>query len=607
MTLDGRASRMFRSPLVLASAILVTIFLVELLLMALLWGTLPPMDPFTHALVDALSLALIATPVVYFLVFNPMRRHISSRQESEERYRRLVESSVDAIVSCDEGRRIVGWNPAAEDMFGYSSDEVVEKQLDDLLVPDAYRDGHVEGYQRFLETGDGVIMGRTVEIEAKRKGGETLPVEMSLSAARIDGSFRFTAIIRDITDRKRMEVERELLFGVTKAVHEAADFDEALDRSLKEIFDRTGWIYGEIWVPNGETGLLELTATRHGDEGRLDRFEEASRGASFGPGEGLPGRVWSSREPEWIRDVSTQPESRFLRTSLAEEAGLRAALAVPATSDGEVVAVLVFFMFEVGERDAQMVDLVKAVARELGMTLKRRRLEEEVERSRDELEVLNRIVRHDIRNDMQIVTGWGEMLYDHVDDEGEEILEKVLGEAQHVIELTFTARDYMEVILDGEGEAEVVDLSSVLESELDEVRRHFGGVEVEAEGVPHGVEVRAGPLLHSVFRNLLHNAVQHNDKEVPKITVTVEEVGDAVVVSVADNGPGIPEELRPRLFGMGEKGLESEGTGVGLYLVKMLVEQYGGEVEVEDSESGGSVFRVRLVKAESGGVGRGDE
>jgi signal transduction histidine kinase len=81
------------------------------------------------------------------------------------------------------------------------------------------------------------------------------------------------------------------------------------------------------------------------------------------------------------------------------------------------------------------------------------------------------------------------------------------------------------------------------------------------------------------------------------VTVSVREAADSVVISVADDGPGIPPERRDSIFGKGQKGLDSDGTGIGLYLVSTLVEQFGGEVWVEDAEPRGSVFNVRLLTA----------
>jgi PAS domain S-box-containing protein len=123
---------------------------------------------------------------------------------SEERFRGLVETSADAIVSVDEERRIIQWNKAACRIFGYSEGDVIGK-LVDILVPEKYQRRHVKGFQKFLESGSTKLIGDTVELEGLRKDGSTVPVELSLSALQWNDSYIFTGIIRDITNRKKVE------------------------------------------------------------------------------------------------------------------------------------------------------------------------------------------------------------------------------------------------------------------------------------------------------------------------------------------------------------------------------------------------------------------
>jgi PAS domain S-box-containing protein len=222
--------------------------------------------------------------------------------------------------------------------------------------------------------------------------------------------------------------------------------------------------------------------------------------------------------------------------------------------------------------------------------------ERRLERRTERLELLNRVVRHDIRNDMQLSLGYLEALEPHVDEPGREYLETLGETSRHVVELTASVRDLTETMLDGV-DPEPVDLRRVLLSEVRAARASHESAVVEVEGEVPDVRVLADDVLGSVFRNLLRNAVQHNDGPTPEVVVSVEDRGDAVAVSVADDGPGIPDDRKEAVFGKGEMGLESEGTGVGLYLVGTLVEGYGGEVRVEDNDPEGSVFTVELPAA----------
>ncbi len=218
------------------------------------------------------------------------------------------------------------------------------------------------------------------------------------------------------------------------------------------------------------------------------------------------------------------------------------------------------------------------------------------ERERN-LELLNKIVRHDIRNKLQVILGAGQMLEAHVDKQGQESLSRLLASAREAVEITDTARDVAEVVLRTGTEPRPVELAPVLTDEVDEIRSYHEDAVVQLEGPLPDVVVRADDLLPAVFRNLLTNAIEHNDKELPQVTVSVDEHPEHIVVRVADNGPGVPEASREEIFEEGETGLGSDGTGIGLYLVATLVEDYGGTVYVEDNDPTGSVFVVELQKA----------
>ncbi|XGI83024.1 ATP-binding protein [Halorutilales archaeon Cl-col2-1] len=248
--------------------------------------------------------------------------------------------------------------------------------------------------------------------------------------------------------------------------------------------------------------------------------------------------------------------------------------------------------------------VVEEIAHNVSIGLYTIEARERIRTEKDQLALLNRIVRHDIRNDMNKVLGWGSKLRDHVDDEGEEYLDTVLDASQHVVDLTRTARDFVEAIERGNDvELKAVRLSDSVEDSVRKASERHSDAEIRVDDIPD-VDVRANDLLSTVFRNLLNNAVQHNDKPTPRVEVSAEidNVGGRIIVCVADNGPGIPDGRKQEVFGKGEKGLESEGTGVGLYLVNTLVESYGGDVWVEDNpdapDGEGTVFVVELQAAD---------
>lgn len=227
--------------------------------------------------------------------------------------------------------------------------------------------------------------------------------------------------------------------------------------------------------------------------------------------------------------------------------------------------------------------------------------QQDLESTTDQLEALNRVVRHDIRNDMMVIIGWAENLEEHIEPSGRDSLDRILRKSQHVVQLTEIARDFANALSEGgEPDLEAVALDQTLETELAAVRDSHPDAEFRVVGDLPAVSVRANEMLASIFRNLFENAVQHNDTAQPEITISGEGLDEIVRVEVADNGPGVPDDQKETIFGKDEKGMESPGTGIGLYLVNRLTAQYGGDVWVEDNEPSGAVFVVELPRAEAG-------
>jgi PAS domain S-box-containing protein len=130
-------------------------------------------------------------------------------QASEERFRNLAETANDAIISADAKGRIIYVNRATEQAFRYSDKELIGQPLT-LLMPERFRNSHLEGFERFLKTGEAHVIGRTLELEGQRKDGTMFPIEISLSSWRTAEGVFFTGILSDITERKLAEEEMRL-------------------------------------------------------------------------------------------------------------------------------------------------------------------------------------------------------------------------------------------------------------------------------------------------------------------------------------------------------------------------------------------------------------
>src|SRR6267142_4686351 len=150
------------------------------------------------------------------------KRAEEALQTSEEKSRSVVQTAHDAIVSADSHGNITDFNRGAEAIFGYSAQEVIGKPLA-VLMPERFKELHQRGFKRYLETGEAHVIGKTVELAAKRKDGTEFPVEFSLSSWKARAGLFFTGVLSDITERKRTE---ELLMRAKEDAERASKFKD---------------------------------------------------------------------------------------------------------------------------------------------------------------------------------------------------------------------------------------------------------------------------------------------------------------------------------------------------------------------------------------------
>ncbi len=161
--------------------------------------------PFLRAgsIVGGTALLLIAAGILlFFRVSKPILQRIA---DSEERFRSISTTAQDAIIMMDSEGKVSFWNTAAERIFGYKGSEARGQALADMIVPERYKKRHLAGAEDFLRTGQGLFVNKTVDLEAERKDGTELPVEISVSGVRLGENWNAVGIIRDITQRKKAE------------------------------------------------------------------------------------------------------------------------------------------------------------------------------------------------------------------------------------------------------------------------------------------------------------------------------------------------------------------------------------------------------------------
>ncbi|MFP8890899.1 response regulator [Natrialbaceae archaeon A-CW2] len=216
----------------------------------------------------------------------------------------------------------------------------------------------------------------------------------------------------------------------------------------------------------------------------------------------------------------------------------------------------------------------------------------------DRLALLNRLIRTDIRTDVNMIVGWGDQLKGRVGDDEEPIVDAILQAAHHGLELTDTAGELMDAIDGEDGVASSpCDVTSVLERELDRVETEFDGqLELSRDGVDtdEAVLVSGTQMLDSVFRHLLTNAATHTDRDPPRIAVGLEERPETVSVTIADEGVGLSASQRDTLADPERSPEDRIGMGVGLYLVTTVLDEIGGDLTLEENRPQGTVATVTL-------------
>ncbi|MDZ4158778.1 MAG: PAS domain S-box protein, partial [Anaerolineaceae bacterium] len=316
---------------------------------------------------------------------------ISERKQAEEELRfhsEIMRTMAEGVYTIRASDGVITYaNPTFEHMFGYEPGELIGKHVSIVNVPgDKSPEATANEIINILRR-TGAWSG---EVHNIRKDGTTFWCFASVSAfEHLEHGSVWVAVHEDITERKLAEQEAQLLLKLSQTIAKAEDFDSALTVTLHTICEGAGWDFGEVWIPSHDGTHLELGSPYYCRFEDMGSFRSVSEGFEFAPGIDLPGRVWTSRSPAWIPDVTV--DANFPRAHFAKEVGLKAAVGIPILADDIVVAIVDFFLREARQEDERMVTLVSAVAAQLGTAFQRKRAEEKIKRQLQRLAALHKI------------------------------------------------------------------------------------------------------------------------------------------------------------------------------------------------------------------------
>jgi PAS domain S-box-containing protein len=499
------------------------------------------------------------------------------------------------------------WSDEAYRIFGLRPQEriLTFDDVQELLHP-------ADREMRAAAVAEALRGGRRYDVEYRvvRPDGDVRFVRSEGDVVRDEAGrlLRVFGTMQDITERKRGEHRRMAQHTVTQILAEAATLEEATANILRAVCESLVWDLGALWRTDREEGVLRCVEVWHTESVEVPEFEAAIRESTFRPGIGLPGRVWSSREPAFIADVVH--DANFPRAPIAAREMLHAAFGVPILLGGEVLGVMEFFSHEIRQPDRDLLDMMATIGSQIGQFIERKRAEDALHHAQAELAHVTRVatlgeltasIAHEISQPLAAVVSDANACLHWLAAQN-------LEEARQCAEF---------VIADGHRAGDII---SRIRAPVKKAPSRKDWVDVNAtilevialarsEVTSHGVslQTRLGddvPLilgdriqLQQVILNLMINAIEAmsgiSDAPRELIVGSAKDASPRVLVAVRDSGPGLNPASVDRLFHAFYT-TKPQGMGMGLAISRSIVEAHGGRLWATANVPHGAVFQFTL-------------
>ncbi len=515
-------------------------------------------------------------------------------RESEKTLHTITDTAKDAIIMMDDEGRIVFWNPAAEEIFGHPACDALGRELHLLIAPRGYHEAYQKGFKQFQLSGEGAVIGRTVELQALRKNGEEFPVEVSLSTIQIKGRWFSTGILRDITLRKEAEEKVKLFSG---AIDEAMDGVQLTDLSGRILYSNKAIeeLYG--YAPSELAG-------KHVNTMNVDK-EFSSRvivptlmTEGRWSGELLVRRKDGAEFPVWLSTALINNDKGEPIAMI----GIIRDMTERKRAENELRGHRERLLELVDERTHELTEANVRLKREIA---ERERIKGDLLRAQklESLGILAGGIAHDFNNLLASVMG--NVSLAKLDIPPADRAHRYLAEAEQA---SLRARDLTQQLLTfSKGGAPVKTVAS-----LAGLIREAAGFTLRGSRVKHELRLPDDlwPIeadeaqITQVINNLLINA----DQAMPEggvITVSCENVtldarevpslkaGKYVLATIADRGTGIPKEHLAKVFDPYFT-TKQRGSGLGLAVTYSIINKHGGHIAIESTLGKGTTFRLYL-------------
>lgn len=525
-------------------------------------------------------------------------RHLAERtsQESSQAYRAIYENMVDGLALLDLEGRVLDCNQAFLTRYGHSAEEMHGRTLEGLVG--------VDQPELLGEMLQAAAQGRGMQRESRdqRKNGQVFFSEINTTVISMQGQKRLLVILRDITKRKLAEDKRERLLTRLEALWELYEHLEEPQSKISEKALAT---------------LLSITGARYAFLGRVEQDHQRLILEEFSEGVHHDCRARRDATHFPLTDAGLWAEAIRRRETFIEnnygggprEKGLPQGhlpmenfMGVPIIREDEVVC-LVCLAGKPGGFDGDDELMVESFATGYWLLLERQQMEvdleeqaRQLERSNTELQQFAYVASHDLQEPLRMVSSYVQLLNrrygDKLDQDAKEFIGFAVDGAERMRMLIQDLLAFSRVTTKGLP-LEPTDSGRVLELALNNLQMIIGenGAKVEKGEMPE-ILADQGQLVQ-VFQNLVQNAIKFHGPQPPVVRVGAEERDGEWLFSVSDNGVGIEEQYFERIFIIYQRlhsKTEYGGTGIGLALVKKIVERHGGRIWVESTPGKGSTF-----------------
>lgn len=558
------------------------------------------------------ELAITAFRIEGAPFFTAYLRDITERKRNEDAARRLaaiVESSQDAVISTDLSGTITSWNQGAERLYGYKSEEVIGRSIAILIPPE--RKGEEALVLDQIRAAEGVENNESVR---RHKNGALLDVSLTRSPIKNQQGqvVGVSKIARDITERVRIDRRRAAQYSIATLLAGSQSLAEAGPQIIQTIAGSGNWIFGSIWLYREEERALRCETTWHTGAAWLAKFEEMTRTIPLLNTIGLPGRVFASKKATWIADVTSDPN--FPRKNVAGEAGICGGFGFPLFAEGSVNGVLELFSPAIVEPDGDLLQLVQALGSQIGLFIRRRQVEAELQRQKEAAEAANAAkdrflatLSHELRTPLTPVLIWAGGTVDQpgLSPDLQEGLKMVCRNVElearlidDLLDLTRLSRGKLQL------QVRTADAHELLQQAIDIV-----GNDIQNRHLNLAVTLDAGAhvlcvdpaRLQQVFWNVLRNACKFTSEHGAISVRSHNTEPNIIVIEISDSGVGIEPPFLEKIFGAFEQ-IDSrrEGLGLGLAISKVIVEMHGGSIRARSEGLGkGATFAIELPVGET--------